>query len=248
MQFFIACGILAIVLAIGAVFVRKLAFTDDKSDVAGYLSKLEGFSSTKNFMGVDGKSGIAVDEKTRKICLITKGERFSSMIISHQELLSTEISEDGLPIAQVSRGSQIGGAMIEGLIAGAEGTSDAEPAKTDENAQKDTSGKVRRIELNVLVNNIKDPLHTVVFSNIENERGSVAYSISATAARQWHSRLCVMIQQADNEDENAVNQAGAGNENQFVADEIFKLSELMKEGLITEEEFYLQKAKLIKET
>ena len=244
MLFFFIFVILVIVIIILWIVTKNNKSNAGKSDLEKYLARIEGFRSTKEFMGVDGICGIAVDEKSRKICLITKRERFSSIVISHQEILSAEIAEDGFPIIKVSRKSLIDVALPEGIpIVSAGGANDGF-SETEEKAQN----QVRKIELNVIVNNINEPVHTVIFLNGETEKGSVKYNIPLAAARQWHSRICILIQQADNENENTLGQVENGSKHQFVADEIKKLAELMNNGFISEEEFNLQKAKMLKET
>jgi len=199
-------------------------------------------------MGVDGISGIAVDVNSRKICLIIKkGERLESRVVLHQDILSAEMLEDGFQMVKVSRRFKNRGAIPEEIPAGGTGEIIDENSATTAAVLKNTADKVRTIELNLLVNDIQDPIHTITFSNTENEKGSVGYTVAVTAARQWHSRLCVLMQQADNEDENVENRAENAGEIQSVADEINKLAELMNNGLITEEEFNLQKAKLLQE-
>lgn len=247
MKFLVIFVILAGIIAILRIVLKKNATTDNKPALSKYLAEITDFSSTKEFMGVDGVSGIAMDEKSRKICLISYKGQFSSRVISHQEILATEIVEDGYQIAKVSRRSLVDESSqkeIEPEDAEELGNGDSEADNIT--ATHDIHSKVEKIELHVTVANMQEPIHTVTFSNIENERDSANYNISLTAARQWHSRLCILIQQADNEDENSMNHVDNGNESLCVADEISKLAELMKNGYITEEEFDLQKGKLLK--
>ena len=243
MLFLLIFVILVIAIVVLRIVVKNKTSNEGKSELAKYLARIEGFRSTKEFMGVDGICGIAVDEKSRRLCLITKRERFSSIVISHQEILSAEIAENGFPIIKVSRKNSIDAVLPEGVAVVGEEARRDELSEMVGNAQN----QVRKIELNVIVNNIKEPVHTVTFLYEETEKGSVAYNISLAATRQWHSRICILIQQADNENENFLGQAENGSNHQFVADEIMKLAELMKNGFISEEEFNLQKAKLIKE-
>ena len=247
MKFFVIFVILAGLVAILRIVLKKSATTDNKPAISKYLAGMKDFLSTKEFMGVDGASGIAIDEKSRKICLISNKGRFFSRVISHQEILSTEIVEDGYQIAKVSRRSLVDESIQEEMELEDTGESSSEVSDTDnKTATHDLHHTVGKIALNVIVANMQDPIHTVVFSDNASERGSVNYNISLTAARQWHSRLCILIQQADNEDENSINQVDNANESPYVADEISKLAELVKNGILTEEEFNLQKGKLLK--
>lgn len=249
--FFIFSGAVILAIVVFIIIKKKGAAIGGEIDLPKYLATLEGFSSAKDFLGVDGTHGIAMDERSKKVCLITKKEGFLSRIISHKDILAVEIIEDGYPIMKAARRSGLD--AVE-RISSSEGAMDAPsngmPAAKDAaiNMVAEMSGekaKVRTIALNVVVKNMQEPIHTVVFSNKEIEKGSVGHTVTLAAARQWYSRLYILIQQADNEDENAMNQSEQCNANRFVADEIAKLAELMQAGLITEEEFNLQKAKLL---
>ena len=247
MKFLIVCGFLAVLILIVRAVLKKGAPTDDKSELSRYLSGVKDFTPTKEFLGVDGTSGIALDEKTRKICLIAKNGHFSSRVISHHEILSSEIVEDEYQIAKVSRRSMIEESIPEEQAAEYSDEPNGAETGVDNNASfQDTPAAIKKITLHVMVADMQEPNHTVTFLNSEVERGSVNHNISLAAARQWHSRLCILMQQADNEAENAVNQGENCKESPYVADELNKLAELMKNGFITAEEFNLQKGKLLR--
>ena len=249
--FFILSGAAVLALVVFIIIKKKGAAIGGETDLPKYLATLEGFSSAKDFLGADGIHGIAMDERNKKICLITKKAGFLSRIISYKDILAVEIVEDEYPIMKAARRSGIDAAERTNRSEGAmDSPSNEMPAAKDAaiSMVAEMSGEkvtVRTIALNVVVKNMQEPIHTVVFSNKEIEKGSVGHTITLTAARQWYSRLYILIQQADNEDENAMNQSEQCNTNRFVADEIAKLAELMQAGLITEEEFNLQKAKLL---
>ena len=247
MNFLIIVGVLALLLLIAGAVLKKSAPADDKSELSRYLSGVKDFTPAKEFMGVDGTSGIALDEKARKICLIGKNGNFSSRVFSHQEILSSEIAEDGVQIVKYSRRSMVEDSIREEQPAEQPDESDGSEWGAEEQAAfQNAPATVKKITLHVMVADTQNPNHAVTFSNSEFERGSVNHNISLAAARQWHSRLCILMQQADNEAEIAASQGEICKENPYVADEINKLAELMKSGFITEEEFNLQKGKLLR--
>ena len=247
MNFLIIFGVLAVVLLIAKAVLKKSAPTDEKSELSRYLSGVKDFTPAKEFIGVDGTGGIALDERTRKICLISKNGSFSSRVFSHQEILSSEITEDGFQIVKYSRRSMVEDSHPEEQPAEQTEESDGLDLAVEEDApRQNTQATVKKIALHVMVADAQNPSHAVTFSNSEFERGSVNHNISLAAARQWHSRLCILMQQADNEAENEASQGGICKESPYVADEINKLVELMNNGFITEEEFNLQKGKLLR--
>jgi hypothetical protein len=69
-------------------------------DVAGYMSReleagirsVDGFHSSLQFMGCNGMTGIAIDKKQHKICLLKHEiDTIKAQIISYDELLSIEL-------------------------------------------------------------------------------------------------------------------------------------------------------------
>jgi len=83
----------------------------------------------------------------------------------------------------------------------------------------------------------------IVFLSGEKQNIDMDYKKAANDAKYWHGLLSVLIKQAEQEDVNA--KYASSPNNNFVADEIVKLGELLKKGLITEDEFAAQKKKLL---
>jgi hypothetical protein len=208
-----------------------------------YLSKIENFSTTQKFIGVKNRFGFAVDEERKKICLIDgMCKDIEPKIISYHDLLSVELLEDSETITKTERSSQIGGALIGGLALGGIGA-----VIGGLSGRTETTGKVGKIILRLIVNDMAKPIHEVYFLNLENGIGkkSSRYQDAIQKARHWHSLMEIVIKRADMEDkENAVNNIVKTSQNS-VADEIKKLAELRDTGILSDTEFQQQKEKLL---
>jgi len=198
-------------------------------------------------------SVIGLDEKNKKVCFLDSNLKtklplfdrieYSAQTYSYKDILESEIVIDGETITKVSRTSQVGRALIGAALAGGVG------AVIGGLSGKSTSKeKVKKIELKVIVKDMKNPVKIVTFLdesspiNKEDRRYKEAYE----QVLHWHSLFKVLIEQSDKEDTNN-KQNQDNNDSSFlsVADEIRKLSELLKEGIITQEEFEIQKKKLL---
>ncbi len=225
-----------------------------KESMVEKLSSLHDFSSTQKIMGDDGNSGIAVDEKRKKVCLIKQsGEGVKLDVISYQDILSSEIFEDGVTITKTVRSSQLGGVLIGGLVLGGVGAIIG--GLSGKTAAAD---KVNKIDLRITVNRTSTPNHDINFMNIEVKKQATVYTSAMEQARHWHGLLEVLIKRADLEDiakerelvdENKntsiARELAGENKNPFIADELAKLGDLRNQGLLTDAEFSRQKEKLL---
>jgi hypothetical protein len=174
--FIIAIGVSIIPIA------QVIVTNNKKKDMKSHLDILPDFLPTQQFMGCDGNSGIAVDEPRGKICLIiNSGVGVSKRIIPFKDIISVELFEDGTSITKTDRSSQIANAVVGGIVLGGVGAIiGGATGKTE------TSGKNKRVDLRIIVNDIKAPLHDVAFKNVEDEKGGRIYSQAIQQARYWH--------------------------------------------------------------
>ena len=205
---------------------------------------LPDFSPTQQVMGCDGTSGLAIDEPRRKLCLIAhSGVAVTRRIISYKDIVSVELFEDGTSITKTVRSSQIGGAILGGLLLGGVGA-----IIGGLSGRTETSGKVKHIDLRLIVNDTNAPLHDVAFMNTEGNKGGFTYTQAIHLARHWHGIVEVLIKRADAEErssqvsERVTAPALSG---VSVADEIKKLADLHNTGLLTSDEFQQQKARVL---
>ena len=166
-------------------------------------------------------------------------------IVSYRDIMSVELAEDGHTVTKTSRTSQAATALVGGLLFGGVGA--AVGALTGSTRSK---GKIKRVELRIVVNDSSDPVFVLCFQNVEAAAGGLVHRTATTNASEWVGRINVIIRQADEEDKRqAAEQAAAAALPQLgtlsKADELTKLAKLKSEGILTEEEFLAEKAKIL---
>ena len=242
-------GALCLLCFIGAaaIAIAQSAKVDKKKRrMDSRVRSLPGFSATQRVMGCDGESGIAFDEVRKKICLITnKKDRVRQRVVAFGQLLSSELFDDGVSVTRTVRGSQIGGAMLGGLVFGGVGAVVGGLSGTTETSE----GKAKRLELRLTVNDTIAPLHDVVFLNVESSRDGATYKSASQQARHWHAIIAVLIKRADAEqrvEHHATKTSAPEPASASIADEIRKLVELRDSGALTDSEFQEQKIRLLR--
>lgn len=159
------------------------------------IKEIPDFSASKEIMGKDGFSGIAVDVSRKKICLIKlDGINTKHRVIDYHNIVSSEIIEDGTSVTKTSRTSQVGGAIIGGLAFGGVGA-----LVGGLTGAKKTSDKVNNIDLQIIVNDPLDPLHKINFLNLPTGKHSILYKEAIDKAKNWHATVEILIKQADQE-------------------------------------------------
>lgn len=230
--------IVIIVIAIIYVIIDVANSSSKIKEVSKLLKRIPDFNPTEELMGSDLLTGIALDENRNKICLIKKiKKKYEFQVFEYRELLSSELLEDGSSISKTSRGSQIGGALIGGLVLGPVGL-----LLGGLTGKKETIDKITRIDLAIVVNDSSDPRHIINLLNIETKKDNYMYQSTINKARLWQSKIEVLIKQADIDDsKNKI----ISNSNNSIADELKKLSELKISGVLSELEYQQQKRKLL---
>ena len=202
-----------------------------------YLSSQPDFAPSQSFIDCTGISGLAIDEQRKRILLLNLRKPHSHRLIDYRDLLSSELFEDGTTISSAVRSSQIGGAVVGGLILGIPGA-----LIGGLSGKREISTQVHHIDLRLMVNDVKTPLHEVRFLKHSRKKGSLLYQMAMDNARRWQALMEVLIQQADR-DAQVTGQSVATATS--IADEIRKLAELQNAGLLSPEEFQRQKAKML---
>ena len=233
------------VVVIVFAVIKLIYISGKKMSMAVNLSAHEDFSPSHKVMGGNGNSGIAVDEGRKKVCLIKKRIVGSELdILSYRDILSSEIFEDGETITKTARGSQLAGALIGGLALGGVGA-----IIGGLSGKTTSSGEVKKIDLRITVNRTKNPIHDINFMDVECKKGGYLYNQAMKKARHWHGLMEVLINRADSEDDAKQRELAEESPKLIstgsVADELAKLGELKKQGLLTDKEFLSQKTKLL---
>lgn len=210
-----------------------------KAKVDALLQSIEGFEAAQHIVLNSNELLLAVDDINQKFCVIDAEIR----VFSYKDIVGVELFEDEVQLTKTSRGSQIGGAILGGVLAGGVG------AVIGGLSGKTTTSNelVKSISLRVILNDTNKPFFIGYFLNEikEIEKSSNQYKEALMLANHWFSLISVLIKQADEKDATPNEVVKSGNDQRNVADELLKLSELMKQGIITGDEFEKQKRKLL---
>jgi uncharacterized protein YecT (DUF1311 family) len=237
-------GDYSFIIMMGILIFIIYFVTRKKKMPEGYITHISDFTETQKIMGVNGLVGLAIDEQRKKICLINYPQK-QFRVISYQDLLSSEIFEDGASISKTMRGSQIAGAIIGNIAFGGVGA-----IIGGLSGKRKTTGTVNRIDFRLTVNDIKQPIFDINFLNKETQKDKPIYQEALQKARHCHGLVEVLIKRADMEDRQQDQKINTSNVQQVsqqtsVADELKKLADLRDSGALTAEEFQQQKRKLL---
>ena len=234
--------IIVVMTAVLFAAVQIVVTNNKKKAMEKGLGEQSDFSATQKIIGCDGNSGIAIDETRKKICLVSNQlNKVSIRVVSYRDLLSSEIFEDGSTTTKTARTSQLGGALVGGILLGGVGA-----VIGGLSGKTKTTGKVKRVDLRLTVNDTQNPIHDVAFQNVEGNKGGLIHEAAMKQARHWHSLAEVLIKRADMEDKAQTSQIAQTEPTAFVADELKKLAELQATGILSTEEFQQQKMALLK--
>lgn len=205
------------------------------------------FNPSQEMFSADSKSFIALDESSKRLCFVkTKNINlldktgFDISFINYKDILESHIIEDGVSVNKTSRTSQIGGALLGGVLAGGVGA-----IIGGLSGSTTTQKEVKNISLQIIVNDTDNPIKDVNFYNGPKvNKDTAEYKKPFERVQHWQKLISVLIHQADQMDKEE--QKNRNNEVPLsVADEIQKLSQLYKDGILTKAEFEAQKEKLL---
>jgi hypothetical protein len=224
-------------IAIGTINAKHMR--ESKQEVEIAIANLSDFSADFKYSGANGENGIALDQERAKVCLFKRTNGvLTHKVIPCRDLLSTEIFEDGYAVTKTVRSSQIGGALVGGVLLGGAGA-----IIGGLSGKRIESGKVKTINLRVVINDPAHPIYTICFLDIEIERGNFLHTTMVELAKQWQARLDIFIKLADKEDLLSV--VSTSRVSSSLSEELLKLSDLKTRGILTQAEFDSQKAKLL---
>lgn len=239
-------------------YKRKRKFSKQlEVDLDQILSKLGPFKWSQKFYAVDKESMIAIDEENKKICIINNqynnlnielSKSFSkfdykAMVFNYNDILQSEIIEDNNIITKTSRSGQLGGAILGSILAGGVGA-----VIGSLGASKTSSTTTKKMQLQIVVNNSEKSFYRILFSSFPEALPKTNYQYKKVYDEilHWHNILSYLIKSVD---ENELNNIDSPKEikkqNLSISNELLQLSELLKNELITKEEYEKLKMKII---
>lgn len=238
-------GIIIVVLLVLLVIGAFGAFKQNKqeNEVAAAVNenstKLEDFGATKIIEGPLGQYKVKIDENNEKVAYISKD---GSRVFSYDDILSVELQESGNTVSKKSTTRTIGGAVLGGVLAGGAGAIVGGLSGSSTERRK-----VSSIIVKVTLRDVSNPtLNIVCFENYKlppySDEPGMAYIYKP--ALEIVDTLNVIIDLVDKRSSPQPVPAAQPTSNNL-SDEIAKLHGMLKDGIITEEEFAKMKARLI---
>lgn len=210
------------------------------------LATVNGEVSAFVLMGVDLRSGIAINRNATAVCL-AGGNWINPEVFEPRDVLSAEVYIDGECETKTSRTSQVGGALVGGILLGGVGM-----ILGGLSGKKRSERKVSSIELRVTVNDTNNPLHDVRLLDKELSRNSAQAKRIIERARTVHAQIAVMIKRADSADREVERQEMLALQSPktqvptlSIADELRKLLDLKLSGDLSEAEYAALRERLL---
>ena len=150
------------------------------------MCKEDAFEVSQIYIG--NRTGIALDENSKKVCLIND---FNLRFFPYTDILSSEIKQNGIEITKTSRSSQLAGALVGGVLFGGVGAIIGGLS----GSKSSSNDKIKDLELNIIVNDIKNPVHTIPFLGLECKKDDAVYIEANKKAQHWFGIMSVIIKQ-----------------------------------------------------
>lgn len=202
-----------------------------------FFNKIEDFSIS-NYV-LPARSFFAVDDKRQKMIVIADFKQYT--IVDYEDVIRVEIIEDGSAISSKSAMRTLGGAVVGNVVACGAGM-----IVGGLSGSSKSSKEVREIKVKLLLRDIKKPeLVITIYEGClktKNDSDRDTYNKLMKSATQIKDIVSVVIDNMDKKASANTKQSDTTS----VADEISKLLKLKEQGILTEEEFNAQKAKLLK--
>ena len=214
------------------------------------LSGIEEFTVSKKIEGFGGHYIFAIDENNEKVALVTQTVK---QVINFSDIIGVELIEDGSTISKKSATRTIGGAIVGGVLAGGAGT--IVGGLSGSSKQKNT---VSSISVKILLRSLDNPSLIVncfdsrtmtvegkASIETEGKLESYIYKIGKQNADEIKDLISVIIDRVDNKTSEFKTTENVEKKPDSISDELIKLNELKEKGILTEEEFTIQKSKIL---
>ena len=175
--------------------------------------------------------GIKFDEE--KIILGNVGRE---KIYSFAQIAAVEVVENGVTLNKTNRGSQLLGTVVGGLILGPLGA-----VIGGLSASSRSLGRIQQLALKIFVDDRQIPVFTILFFQSSNRKGENPGADRVSRAREQLDRIHAQIVNAMRQVQQrpVLNSPGTG------ASDLKILWEMKQAGVLTEEEFAVQKSRLL---
>lgn len=188
---------------------------------------------------------VAVDDQRKKLLLYNFDDNNPSYkVVNYKDLLSVAIITDGKLISEKSTMRTIGGALVGGALFGNAG------AVVGGLSGDSTMGeKIGKVLVKFILRDISTPSFEIVFLDMMPIKPSAVdyYKVenALKKANKIKDLTAIVIDEVDRQEKQIQTSQSPSSEKPSMADELAKLAKLKADGILTDEEFQTQKAKLL---
>ncbi|MBE6255684.1 MAG: SHOCT domain-containing protein [Prevotella sp.] len=251
MEWFWIILIIAVLLGIGfALNAADEKETQERKDVLdAKMEKLPNQQSFKKIIGQKNRYIFVLDNIGRKIYYIdtTKTDE-----VFFEQIISVEILEDNTLLSSKSTTRTVGGALLGGALAGGAGL--VVGGLSGDSKQKK---KVSKITVKIKLRDYSNPSLLIPcfvakeltpYDEIKTNDNlyGVFYKQELQNAQKIADYVSIIIDEVDRQEKQSQVGRPTSAEGLSVADELKKLASLKEQGILSEEEFQVQKEKLLK--
>lgn len=226
-------GIVVAIVVLAMVSIAQKQKADER--MASVRARSD-FAGADVFVSPYNGNGIAISPGSTDLLLIRKDEQ---TVLAASGILAVEILADDTSIVSTNRGSQIAGAAVGGALLGPVGL-----LLGGLSGSTRSETKIKTLKLRIVTTDFSRPNHDIQFfrdlANNAYKRDSFVLRGPIADAEKWHSRVTALMRAASTAPAFIPQTASAS-----MSDELRKLADLRRDGILTEEEFQEQKRQLL---
>lgn len=236
----------AIIVLIITFYVENKTREKRGEKIMEATSLYNDFHPTVKIVNDQVRFTFSIDKDKKKILIIIADnpeEKANSFLLDYSDIISVELLEDSNLIYSKSTVRTIGGGLFGGLVAGGAGAIIGGLSGSSKEKKK-----VSNIKIKLLVRNLDNPsIELVCYEgegiDVNGSLGNMTYKSIMSKAQEIIDHLNVIIDWVDKIEEQTLKQSFEPCLS--VADEIEKLLKLKEKGIISAEEFQIQKKRLL---
>lgn len=222
-----------------AKMIKKLRESIPKENKFAVSTHVDGFAGSFFF---------AVDKSNENIGFVSNNKK---TIINFIDIIGVELIENGTVVSTKNTTRTIGGAIVGGVLAGGAGM--IVGGLSGSSKQKN---KVSSVYVKILLRSIDKPslkiccydswMNSKMVKTLHEARQPDNYvcNIGKRNADKIKDLISVIIDKTDSKNKSEI-QSNTSLPSKSIADELIKLNELKEKGILTENEFTVQKNKIL---
>lgn len=182
-----------VLIVIGFFLIGNLMAKADSNASAAQKSSFEAipdFLPDYIYLGGSKGSAIAVDSSRSRLAIMRAGNLPS--VIDFDDLVGVEVLRNGTSITKTNRGSQVASAAVGALLLGPIGLLVGGVTGT-----KRQEEKIKRLSLKINTNDLKNPIHEIVFfDGPESKIDGFVVKPAIARLEEWEGRFKAIISRA----------------------------------------------------